>query len=359
MFETLPKLDKLPDPPSEKRGWPWTEQSDPLLETRKKGEPWPEISVVTPSYNQGRFIEETLRSVLLQGYPNLEYIVVDGGSTDETTEILDRYDPWIDHWVSEPDRGQTHAINKGFQRASSDAITWINSDDILLPGVLQAAASHLFDGEDCDAVFGHARLIDEQSATTGRYTAAPPDLRSMILRWHNPLPQQGFLMRRAVYEDCGPFDERLDFPMDLEYWIRCLRRGKTIEVIDRDLGGFRAHEASKTQDQHIQFTQDMVDVITRVRDETENETVQAWCDQSLRQRYYNAALNAYAWEQPRLVREYAWKDWKKRGGPALTSSVPYAVLSGLPNQGAWVRWLYLGIRRRLRELMPVRGRPYD
>jgi glycosyltransferase involved in cell wall biosynthesis len=312
------------------------------------------VSVVTPSYNQGGFVEETIRSVLLQGYPNLEYIVMDGGSTDGTVEILEKYDPWIEEWVGEPDEGQTHAINKGFQRASGDAVTWLNSDDILLPGALGAAASRLFDDPDCDAVFGNVRLIDEQSVLTGRYTAASPQLSAMLRRWHNPLPQQGFLMRRTVYEDCGPFDERLDFPMDLEYWIRCLRNGKTFAVVDRDLGGFRVHDGSKTQDQHRQFTRDMVDVVKRVREETDDETMRALCEQSLHERYYNATLNAYAWEQSRLVRRYARKDWTKRGPAALLSSVPYAILSLLPDQGAGLRWLYLGLRRRVLDLFSQR-----
>ena len=141
-----PTINELPSPPPGKRGWPWTEDSPQLPDTMPDGSPWPKISIVTPSLNQGPFIEETIRSVLLQGYPNLEYIIMDGGSTDESIEIIKKYEPWLAYWESEPDRGQSHAINKGFQRASGDSngtgqiesssgfivsIIWVTEDLIL------------------------------------------------------------------------------------------------------------------------------------------------------------------------------------------------------------------------------------
>src|SRR4051812_31180515 len=126
-----PSLAELPPPPPGAAGWPWTEESSGLEEG-----PWPRVSIVTPSYMQGDFLEETIRSVLLQGYPDLEYFIIDGGSTDRSVEIIRRYEPWLAGWVSEKDAGQPAAVNKGWNRASGDILAYINSDDWYYPGAL-------------------------------------------------------------------------------------------------------------------------------------------------------------------------------------------------------------------------------
>src|SRR5262249_53204242 len=128
--ERLCRLVDLPRPPRGKTGWPWTMESAPVAERLPNDATWPKISIVTPSYNQGQFIEETIRSVLLQGYPNLQYIVMDGGSKDSTLNILRKYAHAIDFWTSAPDKGQAEAINKGFERANGDILAWLNSDDV-------------------------------------------------------------------------------------------------------------------------------------------------------------------------------------------------------------------------------------
>lgn len=132
IVNTALTLKDLPPPPAGKTGWPWTEQSQPLPEQMPNGSEWPRISIVTPSYNQGHFIEETIRSVLLQGYPNLEYIIIDGGSTDNCVEIIKKYEQYLAYWVSEPDRGQSDALNKGFNYCSGAIYAYINSDDLYL-----------------------------------------------------------------------------------------------------------------------------------------------------------------------------------------------------------------------------------
>ena len=134
-----PIVTELPPPPPDKTGWPWTEESRQLPDTMPDGASWLRVSIVAPSYNQGQFIEETIRSVLLQGYPNLEYIVADGGSADKSAAVIRKYEPWLTHWVSEPDRGQSHAINKALARSTREALASLNSDDCLLPG----AVSHV------------------------------------------------------------------------------------------------------------------------------------------------------------------------------------------------------------------------
>jgi glycosyltransferase involved in cell wall biosynthesis len=136
-----PRLAELPSPPAGKTGWPWTVETPQLPAARPDGTPWPRISIVTPSYNQGQFIEETIRSVLLQGYPDLEYIVIDGGSTDGAIDIIRKYAPWLAYWTSERDDGQVGAINAGMSQASGSLLNWINSDDLLLPRALEALGS--------------------------------------------------------------------------------------------------------------------------------------------------------------------------------------------------------------------------
>jgi len=140
-------MSTLPKPPPGRTGWPWITEAgwDSASDSVKRDVP--RITVVTPSFNQAEFIEETIRSVLLQGYPNLEYIVIDGGSTDGSVEVIEKYSPWLTYWCSEPDRGQSHAINKGFERATGEILGWINSDDILYSGALQAAAEGLSDAD--------------------------------------------------------------------------------------------------------------------------------------------------------------------------------------------------------------------
>jgi len=130
-----PNLSDLPKPPKGKTGWPWTDETEQLPVKMSDGSDWPKISIVTSNYNYGHFIEETIRSVLLQGYPNLEYIIVDGGSTDNSVEIIKKYEPWLTYWVSEKDNGQASAINKGFSNASGEIYSWINSDDLLLEAI--------------------------------------------------------------------------------------------------------------------------------------------------------------------------------------------------------------------------------
>ena len=136
IYSEVPAPADLPQAPREKSGWPWSPSEVQSLEVEPESRKWPRISIVTPSRNQGKYLEETIRSVLLQGYPNLEYIVIDGGSTDDSVGTIKRYEPWLAHWESRPDRGQAHAINDGFALSTGSILGWINSDDALYPGTL-------------------------------------------------------------------------------------------------------------------------------------------------------------------------------------------------------------------------------
>ena len=137
---------------------------------------WPKISVVTPSYNQGQFIEQTIRSVLLQGYPNLEFIIIDGGSDDNTLEIIRKYENWLTYWVSEPDRGQSHAINKGIRRATGEILLWLNSDDLVLPDAFNTVVSKFVENPEVRLIIGQAHIVNSCGEIIG-------ELRSEFSSW--------------------------------------------------------------------------------------------------------------------------------------------------------------------------------
>jgi glycosyltransferase involved in cell wall biosynthesis len=210
-------LDELPKPPQGRSGWPWTEASGPLPLDPIPGKSWPRISIVTPSFNQAQYIEETIRSVLLQGYPNLEYFVYDGGSTDGSVEILRRYDAFLQGWVSEKDKGQSDAINKGFARCTGEVVNWLCSDDILLPGALSRVGRAFAERPDTDILAGAAKYhfddLSEPDFTRGP-TVADLDL---LPGWNNVL-QPSCFFRRSLLQRSSAIRTDLHFAMDTELW---------------------------------------------------------------------------------------------------------------------------------------------
>lgn len=219
-------------------GWAWHMTTD-----------WPRITIVTPSFNQADFLEETLVSVLSQDYPNLEYIVIDGGSTDGSVAILETYSDRLTDWVSEPDRGQTDAIAKGFEMATGEIINWLNSDDLLLPGALSAVA-RTFMSTGADVVVGQDRhFYESHHHPVRRFIPSgysyPECLRfwSGEFRYHQPCT----FFTRAVYNDAGGLDRELNFSMDYDLYCRILaREGVTVEYLEEELSAFRLHKDSKT-----------------------------------------------------------------------------------------------------------------
>ena len=245
-----PTIDELPPPPPGRTGWPWTEESAQLPEIMPDGTPWPKISIVTPSYNQGQFIEETIRSVLLQGYPNLEYMVIDGGSTDESVEIIKRYEPWLAYWVSEEDRGQSHAINKGFERATGEIIAWLNSDDTYEPESVQKIIRFLTCHPNLGMVYGSIQVINQQSEVVR--TITPPEFCRDALIRRNFIPQPSVFMSAEAIRKAGLLDENLNFAMDEDYWYR-LSLEFNIERIDDLIADFRLHCESKSMNERQAF----------------------------------------------------------------------------------------------------------
>ena len=205
----------------------------------------PLISIVTPSFKSGAFLERTLCSVLDQNYPDLELVVQDGGSTDNTAEILDSYKNRLSAAVIEPDEGQADAINRGFARTSGEVMAYLNADDVLLPGSLAFVSQYFRDHPEIDVVYGHRVIIDEYDAEIGRWVMPPHD--DEVLKWVDYLPQETMFWRRTLWERAGGrIDASMKFAMDWELILRFQDAHARFTRLPRFLGAFRVHPHQKT-----------------------------------------------------------------------------------------------------------------
>jgi glycosyltransferase involved in cell wall biosynthesis len=209
------------------------------------GRQWPRISVITPSFNQGAFLEETIRSVLLQGYPDLEYVVIDGGSNDESVSIIRKYERWIAHWVSERDHGQADAIQKGLNRVSGSISAYLNSDDLYMQGAIQRVADRFVRCQDLDVVYGNLYRIDSSDKVIEEHRNTP------FMRWgylyggfflHQPCT----FWRTEVVRSVGGFNPEFRFDMDNDLFVRIAMTNARFAFERAFLAGFRVHETSKT-----------------------------------------------------------------------------------------------------------------
>lgn len=238
-------------------GWPYHAAAVDLPATLPDGRPWPRISIVTPSFNQAPYIEETLLSVRRQNYPDVEHIVIDGGSTDGTMAIVDRYRDGLRHAVSEKDRGQGHAINKGMELATGEILTWLNSDDMLAPGAL-AAAALAFATSGADLVAGICRIYRDGALVEEHLTACADgplpldELLDLDGGWNAGqfFYQPEVLFSRAIWQRAGGrVDESLRYSMDYELWLRLAEQGAVLHGLGRPIAWFRQHDAQKTHDE--------------------------------------------------------------------------------------------------------------
>ena len=211
----------------------------------------PRVSIVVPSYNQAQFIGRTLESILSQDYP-IEVIVIDGGSSDETVDIIQSFGDRITYWVSEPDRGQTHAINKGMARATGDIRAYLNSDDIYLPGAVRAVVEAFQANPDADILHGRCVTIDEDDNRLDREFYSDIETPSDVLDlWHVWFRGRNFVQpevfwTKRIAEKVGPFDEFRHYAMDYDYWTRCIIAGAKVYHIDREISAFRIWAAQKS-----------------------------------------------------------------------------------------------------------------
>jgi len=204
----------------------------------------PLVSIVTPSYNQADFLEETIRSVLAQNYPRIEYLIVDGGSTDGSLEIIQRYASQLAWWVSEADRGQTDAINKGFARASGEILAWLNSDDSYRPNAVAEAVGFLQANPEAGMVYGDANLVDDAGALIAKFPARQTDYRR-LMQGYVHIPQQAAFFRADLWRQVGPLDPSFYFAMDYDLWVR-LARISPLRYYPRLWANFRLHESGKS-----------------------------------------------------------------------------------------------------------------
>lgn len=244
----------FPNPPADKNGWPWTNDLNTGSPVMTNGKPWPKISIITPSFNQGQFLEETIRSVLMQNYPNLEYIIIDGGSNDDSVKIIKKYEPWISYWVSEKDNGQAHAINKGLQICTGEIFNWINSDDYLKPNSLRMIAEGI---NDFDAVAG---AVANFSATNENIIqSAELVVKKMIAGDAAVIYQQpGTWLKTENLKNVGLLYEGFNYSFDWLMTINYLNKYPNVNYITDTLVKFRLHQDSKTVKYGLEFRREIL-----------------------------------------------------------------------------------------------------
>ena len=260
-------FEDLPNDFGDKKGWPWTETSKQQFGEVRVNKSWPKISIITPSYNQAQYLEETIRSVLLQGYPNLEYIVIDGGSNDGSEEIIKKYEPWLTYWESEKDKGQSHAINKGFAKSTGEILAWINSDDYYMPGAFFLAADAM---TKSDWVTGKTILMNSQGENTTIISAEGEELTKFDRCFKNNssfnfrISQPSHFWSREMIENVGLINEGYHFGMDFDWMMRAMALGYQPTFIDNVISCIRYHPDTKTSNQAEKFALERARSITRL-----------------------------------------------------------------------------------------------
>ena len=206
----------------------------------------PLVTIVTPSFNQAPYLETTIRSVLEQDYPNIEYIVMYGGSNDGSTEIIKRYADRLAYWESEKDKGQTDAINKGFARSHGEILAWLNSDDVLYPHAVREAVAYLTEHPECGLVYGDSDFIDAKGNVIGRFNAKQTDYKKLTEGYVH-IPQQASFWRADLWKQVGPLDDTIYFAMDYDLWLRLAKISEVKYLPGNEpWAAFRLHADAKT-----------------------------------------------------------------------------------------------------------------
>ncbi|MBK8422232.1 glycosyltransferase family 2 protein [Candidatus Villigracilis saccharophilus] len=205
----------------------------------------PLVSIITPSFHQAQYLEATIQSVLGQDYPRIEYIIVDGGSTDGSVDVIKKYEGRLAWWVSEQDKGQTDAINKGFNRANGEILAWLNSDDTYNPGAVSAAVKFLMDNPEIAMVYADCNFINEQGGVIGKFNSAQTD-HHRLREGYVHIPQQTMFFRAKYWKELGPLDPSFYFAMDYDLWTRISARAPIKYLRGQTWANFRIHNFGKT-----------------------------------------------------------------------------------------------------------------
>lgn len=220
---------------------------------------FPRISIITPSFNQVQFLERTILSILNQGYPNLEYIIIDGGSTDGSVDLIKKYAKHLKYWVSEKDDGQSQAINNGLKRATGDWVAWQNSDDIFYPGTFESLANAARKNRHSSLIIGNMNLIDERDEVINDLKYVTPTYQSLLAEGM-VLTNQAAFWRRSIHEKIGYLNEDLHYGFDYEWFLRLLQNGRATHV-NRIWGGLRMHSQTKTSQFQALFDTEYAEIL--------------------------------------------------------------------------------------------------
>jgi len=247
---------------------------EPPHETRGRGESsgMPRISIVTPSYNQGRFLDAAMRSVLEQGYPDLEYIVVDGGSTDESRAIIERHAARLHWWASEPDQGHAHALNKGFARSTGEIMAWLNSDDLYLPWAFRVVAEIFTRFPEVEWITGLDAWWNDRGELT-RARLMPRNVHDYLLGSEHCIQQESVFWRRSLWDRVGArLDEGMRYMVDTELWCRFFPSAP-LHSVECILAGYRVHGANRALVHHAECARESAQAVARLRERCSSEVL--------------------------------------------------------------------------------------
>ena len=268
---TGPHLPDLPHSDG-RAGWPWTIDAPTDAGATARPTVWPRLTIVTPSLNQAAYLEETIRSVLLQGYPNLEYLVIDGGSTDGSVQIIQKYEKWLTGWRSAPDSGQSQAINDGFRQSTGEWMAWMNSDDCYAPGALLSLVAQGM-ARDADLVIGQSVHFGARLARPVKRSVLPAAVAPNIYARTGSIIQPTVVWRRHLFETCGPLAEDLHYTMDWEFFIKCSERAR-IAFCDRVVALVRVHDLQKSASGSQRRWEEIYDIHHRYLPKSESEALE-------------------------------------------------------------------------------------